>query len=284
MFRAYYYLVKPGIIRGNIITAGAGFFLASKGDIDWGLLAATLGGLSLVIASACAFNNYLDRDIDAKMARTRKRALVIGSISEKNALIFATVIGLAGSTILGVFTSQLAQLVALLGLFFYVVVYGYAKRRTVWGTAIGSISGATPPVVGYTAVAGRLDWPAVILFIILVFWQMPHFYSIAIFNMKQYASAKIPVLPIKKGVRAAKFQIAAYVTAFMAAAASLSVFGYTGYLYLSAVAVFGLFWLRLCILGFQAKDDSAWAKNIFRFSLLVLTILSLTISLDSWLP
>lgn len=238
----------------------------------------------MVISSACVFNNYLDRDIDAKMARTRKRELVSGSVSSKNALIYASVLGFAGSMILGVYTNTLTQLIALVGLFAYVVVYGVAKRATVHGTVIGSISGAVPPVVGYCAVTGRLDTAALLLFLILVFWQMPHFYAIASYRSADYASAGIPVLPLKHGAKNTKHQIVGYILAFIVATMLLSVFGYTSVSYLVVITLVGLAWLRLALAGFKAKDDDAWAHKLFRFSLIVTLVFSIMISINAWLP
>ncbi len=282
--KKYYRLAKPGMIYGNSLFAIGGFFLASKGHIHFSLFLAMLVGLALVMASGCVFNNYLDRDIDAKMSRTKKRALVAGSISGQNALIYACLLGLAGSTILGVWTNTLTQLIALAGLFAYVVLYGFGKRRTVHGTVIGSISGAIPPVVGYCAVTDHLDGGALLLFLILVFWQMPHFYAIAIYRFKDYAAAKIPVLPLKKGIRATKLQIAGYIVAFIAASVQLTVFGYTGYSYLVVMAIVGAAWLRLALLGFKTKDDNAWARKVFFTSLAITVVFSLMISINAWLP
>src|SRR6185437_15386626 len=169
VLRTYYRLTKPGIVYGNSITAAAGFFLASRGHVDWGKFLAMLVGLALVIASACVFNNYLARHIDTRMDRTKKRALAIGAISHRAALIYASALGLTGLLILAVFTTWLATLCALAGHVLYVAAYGYTKRRTPWGTEVGAISGAAPPVVGYTAVTGHFDAGALILFLILVF-------------------------------------------------------------------------------------------------------------------
>lgn len=282
--RKYYRLTKPGIIYGNALTATGGFLLASKGHIDAGLFAAMLGGLALVIASACVFNNYTDRDIDAKMARTKARALVSGAISARNALIYATLLGSAGSIILGLYTNSLAQAVALAGLFAYVVLYSLAKRRTVHGTVIGSISGAVPPVVGYCAVTNHLDGGALLLFLILVFWQMPHFYAIATYRSKDYAVARIPVLPLKAGLRNTKLQMVGYIIAFIVASLLLSVFGYTGYSYLAVMSLVGLAWLALALQGFKAKDSNAWARKLFRFSLIVTLVFSIMISINAWVP
>ncbi|MBA3757677.1 protoheme IX farnesyltransferase [Candidatus Saccharibacteria bacterium] len=284
MLKPYYLLAKPGIIRGNAITATAGFFLASKGNIDFSLYIAMLGGLSLTIASACVFNNYIDRDIDSKMARTKKRALVSGTISVTSALIYALILGIIGAALLALFINLITLAIALIGLFFYVVAYGYFKRHSVYGTLVGSISGAVPPVVGYTSVSGSIDLAAAILFLILVMWQMPHFFAIAIYRFKDYRTAGIPVLPVKKGLLNTKINMFVYIVAFIFTCLALGIFGYTGFTYLLVVLALGFFWLRLGLQGFGAADDRAWAKKMFKSSLLVITLLSLTISLDAWLP
>src|SRR5579863_9785702 len=139
MLTDYVKLAKPRIIMGNVITAIAGFTLASKGHYNIVLLCAVLLGLSLIVASACVFNNYIDRDIDKMMVRTRTRALVIGAISPKNALIFGAVLGIG--------TNALTLLMALAGFAIYVFLYTFLKYTTVYGTEIGSIAGAVPPVV-----------------------------------------------------------------------------------------------------------------------------------------
>ncbi len=233
MFKAYYQLTKPGIIYGNAITTVAGFFLASKGHFNLGLFLAALIGISLVIASGCVFNNYIDKDLDATMERTKNRALVTGAISVRGAIVFGAILGLLGLATLGLLTNTLTAEIALLGLFFYVVLYSLAKRRSVYGTIVGSISGAVPPVVGYCAVTGRFDLGALILFLILVFWQMPHFYAIAIFRQQDYTAAGLPVLPVVKGLRTTKIHILFYILAFTIAAAALYIFKFAGIAVLS---------------------------------------------------
>lgn len=280
----YYQLTKPGIIRGNAITAAAGFFLASAGSINFAAFGAMLAGIILVMASGCVFNNYMDRGIDKKMQRTKKRALVTGSIPARNALIFASLMGILGTWLLAIYVNLLTASIGVFGLFAYVILYGIAKRKSVHGTAVGSISGAVPPVVGYVAVTNQLDMVALLLFVILVCWQMPHFYAIAIFRMKEYASAGIPVLPIKKGLYATKVQIILYIIAFTAASCSLAALGYTSYTYLVVMAVLSIAWLRLALKGFETKDDNKWARKVFGLSLIVLLVFSSLISLDSFLP
>ena len=282
--KTYYGLTKPGIIRGNAITAAAGFFLAANGRVDVGLFIAMLAGLSLIIASGCVFNNYIDSDIDARMDRTKNRALVSGRVTGKNALVYATVLGIFGSLILATMINLLALYLALAGLFFYVVVYGFAKRRGAYGTLVGSISGAIPPLVGYGAVSGRLDLAALILFVILVTWQMPHFYAIAMYRLDDYERAGIPVLPAAKGMSITKKRIIFYVQAYLFATLGLSVFGFTGYTYFALATVLGVTWLWLALRGIKARDDKKWAHLMFRFSLLALSLLCLTIYFDRLLP
>lgn len=281
VIRDYYYLTKPGIIRGNLIAAVAGFLLASGGDVDWGIFLGMLVGLGLIIASACVFNNYLDRSIDSKMDRTSKRALVIGSVSERNALVFATTLGFAGSLVLGTYTDWLAQVIALFGLFTYVMIYGYFKRRTIYGTLVGSIAGAVPPVVGYVAVTNSLDTAALLLFIILVCWQMPHFYAIAIWRLADYKAAAIPVWPAVKGVYKTKVQILVFIVAFTVASSLLSVYDYTSTAFLVLALVLGLSWMWIGVQGFNTKNDTSWAKKMFLFSLVVMLATCVGISVDS---
>lgn len=283
MLKQYYAVTKPGIIRGNLITAAAGFFLASRAEVDWLLLTATLAGLALIIASACVFNNYLDRDIDAKMARTKKRALVTGKISPKTALAYASGLEILGALILARFSTNWALYAALAGFLFYVLVYGVSKRSTAWATVIGSVPGATPPVVGYSAVTDRLDGEALLLFLILILWQIPHFYAIAIFRMKEYAAAKVPVLPIKIGVAATKRQILAFVALFTMAALSLALLDYTGPFYAAGIALVGGLWLWHGFFSYRSTDDIKWARGMFNTSLVVISAWSLLIILDSWL-
>jgi protoheme IX farnesyltransferase len=243
-----------------------------------------LVGLSLIIGSACVFNNYIDRDIDKKMARTKKRATVTGEVSTLAVLLYGTILGILGSIILGVWTNYLTLAVALVGWFSYVVLYGYFKRRSTLGTVVGSISGAVPPVVGYCAFTDKLDGGALILFLILVFWQMPHFYAIAIYRLKDYAQAKIPVLPAKKGIKTTKIEMLLYLIGFVLAVATLKIFDYTGYTYLIVMLVLSLYWLWQGIGGFKTSDDNLWAKKMFFTSLIIISAFSVVLVLNPWLP
>jgi heme o synthase len=276
----YLKLTKPGIIMGNAITAAAGFMLACRGHFSLGLFLAAIAGLSLIVAAGCVFNNYMDRDTDKKMSRTQTRALATGSVSVRAALIFAIILGTAGSAILALFTNALTLFIALVGFVIYVFFYGLLKYRTMYGTEIGSIAGAVPPVVGYCAVSNLLDGGAFLIFLIIALWQMPHFFAIALFRSKEYAAASIPVLPLVKGIDTTKFRMVFYTMAFIASTILLTFFGYTGYVYLTITTLLGFTWLLLCLKGFKATSNERWAHKMFRFSLVVVTILCLMISVD----
>jgi protoheme IX farnesyltransferase len=281
VLRDYYTLTKPGIIRGNIVTAAAGFFLASPVVVDYWRLLAVLAGMSLVIASACVCNNYLDRDIDQKMDRTKGRPSVTGSVSLRAAMIYAAILGLAGGVILASWVNWLTAAIGFTGFVFYVVVYGYTKRHSVHGTLIGTISGATPPVAGYTAVTNQLDSAAIILFVILVCWQMAHFYGIALYRLNDYKAANIPVMPAVHGVKVTKIQLLVWILLFTIAAGLLTVYGYTGNTYLVIVLVVGLSWLGLSLRDYRRLTAERWGRKVFLLSLLVITLVSLAIATGS---
>lgn len=282
MIRTYYLLTKPGIIMGNLITTISGFALASRGQFDPWLFFATLVGLGAVIGSACVFNNYIDRDLDRKMARTRNRPLAQRLISGWSALLYAILLGISGIGCLALFTNGLATGVALIGFFIYVGLYSFWKAKTTYATAVGSIAGAIPPVVGYCAVSHCFDLGAALLFMLLVLWQMPHFFSIAMYRIHEYKAASVPVMPLLKGNHATKIRMLLYIAGFCLASLLLIGCGYTGYVYLTCAIASGAAWLYLGWQGFKAENDVIWARKMFRLSLVIITALCLSISLSSW--
>ncbi|HEY0286596.1 MAG TPA: heme o synthase [Pseudomonas sp.] len=274
-------ITKPGIIFGNVLSVAGGFFLASKGHVDFGLFLAAIIGTSLVVASGCVFNNCIDRDIDVKMERTKNRVLVQGLVSLNMALIFATVLGIAGVGLLYTKANPLAALFAVIGFVIYVGFYSlYLKRKSVHGTLVGSLSGAMPPVIGYVAVSNSFDLAALTLLVMFSLWQMPHSYAIAIFRFNDYLAASIPVLPVKRGIRVAKLHILIYILAFVLATLMLTFGGYAGLNYLAVAAAMGMYWLYMAWTGYKAKDDTVWARKLFVFSIFTITALSVAMSLD----
>ena len=280
--REYYRLTKPGIIYGNDIAVIGGFLLASRWHVDVLLLIATLLGISLIMASGCVFNNYIDRDIDAVMERTKHRALVEGRIPGTSALIFGTCLYIVGAAILALFTNATTLTVAIFGLIVYVFFYSlWSKRYSVHSTLIGAMAGAVPPVVGYCAVTNNFDTAAVLLFLILAIWQLPHAFAIAIYRLKDYAAASIPVLPVAYGVHTTKVAMSTSIAAFGAISLLLTRYGYTGYLYLVVMTVVSLVWFIESIRGFKTADDVRWGRRMFFFSLIALLIFCAMISLDT---
>lgn len=276
----YYLLIKPGIILGNLFTVAMGFFLASKGLFNFWLFLATMIGLAFIMASACIFNNYIDRQVDKKMKRTQNRALASGAISVRSAIILAVLLAVIGNVVLFFYTNLLTVMVAGVGFFVYVILYSMWKCRTVYGTAIGSIAGAVPPVVGYCAVSNHFDMGAVVLFTMLVLWQMPHFFAIAMLHFDDYRKAEIPVLPIKKGVHRTKVHMALYILGFIITAAMLTFFHYTGYVYLIVTTGIGLLWLALSLHGFTSENDVLWGKKMFRLSLVLIMAICFVVPFD----
>jgi heme o synthase len=279
--KKYILVTKPGIIFGNLVTTAGGFLLASKGRIDIAALLLTITGISLVVASGCVFNNFIDRHLDRKMARTCNRVLAQGLMSPKAAVFYASLLGTTGVALLWSATNMLCVTIVLFGFAIYVGVYSlYLKRHSVYGTLIGSLAGAAPPLAGYCAAGNCFDPGALILFSIFTLWQMPHCYAIAIYRLKDYAAAGIPVLPAHQGMPAAKKYIVVYILAFMAAALMLTIGGYTGYMYLAVAAAMSLSWLWMALAGFKKSDKRIWAKKLFIFSILTIAVLSVMMATD----
>ena len=277
----YLLVTKPGIVFANLLSATVGFLLASKGDVDFTALTGVLAGISLVVASACVFNNIIDRDTDRKMERTKNRVLAQKALSPKTAFFYALILCVTGTAVLSAATNTLSVVVVLSGFAIYVGVYSlYLKRRSVFAALIGSLAGAAPPLAGYCAVGNRLDMGALILLSIFSLWQMPHCYAIAVFRLKDYAKAGIPVLPVRRGVRVAKKHIIGYILVFTGASLLPTLGGYTGYGYFAVALAVGLIWLYLASAGFRTSNDRLWAKRMFTFSIVVIFSLSVMMAMD----
>ncbi len=270
---AYIALIKPGIVMGNAMTALAGFALGAQNHWDLKALFSTIFGLCLVMSSACVFNNIIDRIADSKMQRTKNRPLATGAISTVRAQIYGSCLGVLGICQLAIGSYPLAAACAATGFAIYVALYSLIKYKSHYSTLIGSVAGAIPPLVGYLGATGVLDAGAYILFVIVALWQMPHFFAIAIYRLHEYAAASIPLLPLKRGLFATKLHMLFYTIVFVLAESLLYFFGYTTLTYLYIVSILGCVWLGICITGFLCKNETAWARKMFIFSLIVITSL-----------
>lgn len=282
---AYVRVAKPGIVLGNLVAATGGALLASRGRLDLALVAPTLAGILLMVASACVLNNLLDRDLDKKMQRTRNRILVQGRMTPGAAIRYASIMGAAGTAVLVSATNALATVIVLFGFAIYVGVYTtYLKPSSRHSTAFGSLAGAAPPLAGYCSVSNRFDTGAWVLLAMFILWQLPHFYAIAIVRAEDYAAASIPALPVTRPVSVAKRHIIGYVLGFVPVSLMLTVSGYTGSLYLVVAAAVGLGWLGIAMSGWRATDEKRWARRLFSFSILTILTLSLMMSVDALGP
>lgn len=281
-WKHYVNLAKPRMVLENLITAFGGFWVASRWDIDWPLLIYVLIGSGLVMGSACVFNNYLDREHDMKMERTRKRAIPSGLISPASALVYGAVLGVIGTAVLYFLAGPLPALFGLIGHVVYVLVYTYwLKPTSTWSTSVGGIAGSMPPVIGYCAVTGEVDLGAVLLFALLFLWQPPHFWVLGIWKRKEYSEAGFKMLPVVKGVKRTKWQMVPYLAALYPTTILLYVYGYLGMIFLIGGLVLLTLWTWECLRGFRAVDESAWGKRSFKYSIYYLTLISLLMVVDT---
>ncbi len=283
--RSYLQLIKPGITLSNTLSGVAGFFLAAS-LVTFSLTAfvGAVFGIAFIIASACVANNILDRDIDKRMKRTSKRDVASGTISITKAMIFSIVLGAIGFGFLALWTNMLTLLLGVLAYIWYVAIYGIAKRTTPYSTIIGGVAGALPPMAGYTALTGRIDAAAIILFLILFFWQLPHFYAISMFRKADYAEAKLPVWAVTYGMKSTKRQIFISVVLYAITASLLTLYGYTGIIYLVLSSALSVYWVYKGIVLYRKVDDVKWARSMFGVSLLVLLAMIVLISVGGYLP
>ena len=276
--------VKTGIIKSNLFPMFAGLTLAlytyqihlfdKIPEIIFALI-----GTILVIGAAGTFNNLYDRDIDLIMERTKNRPTVTGEITFKSALALAILMTVLGIIILSLAT-PLAALLGFLGVFFYVVPYTmWSKRRTIYNTEIGSISGAMPPLIGWAAIYPDITHPAIIgLFIVMVIWQMPHFYAIAIRKHDEYKAAGVPMLPVVKGVRRTYIQTNVYLIVLISTS---FLFGTLSLGLMLVALLLNVFWLILSVRGYKKMDSEKWARSMFVYSLFHMTILFSTVIIYS---
>jgi protoheme IX farnesyltransferase len=280
-WRDFIHITKPRIIRTNLFAAFGGFWLASQWDVNIWLMISMLIGSTLVMACACVLNNFLDRELDQKMDRTRHRPLATGRLQPKVVFWYGTLLGVLGLIVL-FNINILSGILGAIGIFVYVVIYtAWLKRTSTWSTSVGGISGAMPPVIGYCAVTGTLDPAAWILFFILFLWQPPHFWALGIRRKEEYRAAGFPLLPVVKGTLRTKIQMIPYVVILIPTSILLYVYEYVGKIYLFTALIAGLIWLGYCLAGFKTKDDDVWAKKTFMVSIYYLTLIFLVMIMNT---
>lgn len=240
-FSDYVALAKPRLNFLVVVTTGVGYFMAQSGATDWARLFHTLLGTALSAAGASALNQYLERDLDLKMARTHDRPLAAGRIGLVEGLLFAVLLCAAGILELRLFVNSLTATLAALTLGSYVLLYTPLKRRSTLCTIVGAVPGAIPIVMGWTAVRASISPEALALFGILFFWQMPHFLAIAILYRDDYATAGLKVLPVvDPDLRATARQIVLYAAALIPISLLPTILHFAGGLYFAAALLLGM--------------------------------------------
>ena len=279
-WRDYVALTKPRIMTLLLLTGAAGVFAGAQGVPDPGLLVATLFGLGLACGGASALNHVLDRDIDQSMGRTSKRPVAGGRVSPELALEFGLALSALSFVLLTSLVNVLAAVLALIGNLFYVLVYTrWLKRSTPQNIVIGGAAGAVPPLVGWAAATGNLTLPALYLFLIVFFWTPPHFWALALLIKRDYAAAKIPMLPVVRGDRETARQILLYTIVLVALTLVPVITGTFGPVYLAAAAVLGGQFLRLAW-ALRRELTPRRASVLFHYSLAYLALLFVAIAIE----
>jgi protoheme IX farnesyltransferase len=280
----YYELTKPRVVMLIVFTAIVGMFLAVPGLPPWsGFIWGTIG-IALQAASAAAVNQIIDRNIDARMARTCGRPLVTGALTMTESIAFATVLGIAGFVLLWFLVNPLTAVLTQFTLIGYAGIYTlYLKRATPQNIVIGGAAGAAPPVLGWVAVTGEVHPHSLILFLIIFIWTPPHFWALAIERHKEYAAADIPMLPVTHGLEFTRTQVLLYTVLLTAVTVLPFAVGMSGWLYLAGTLVLdGLF----LYYAFRLKyaPIPGLPMKTFGYSIVYLMAIFTLLLVDHYLP
>jgi len=293
--RDYWDLTKPKVVALIVFTALVGMCLAIPGrpsleQVRAGLLGFL--GIWLAASAAAAINQLLDARIDAQMARTSWRPLVVGKVKPAQVLVFAAILTLISMAILVLWVNVITAVLTFASLIGYAVIYTvYLKRATPQNIVIGGLAGAAPPLLGWAAVTGMQgpwDWGYALLLVLIIFlWTPPHFWALAIFRRADYAKASIPMLPVTHGVEYTRGQIFLYSVLLVVSTLLPVVFGMSGVLYLAGAAGLnaGFLWYAWRI---QSPPDELFSMRMFRYSIVYLMLLFAFLLVDHyllfWLP
>jgi len=254
---AYVTLTKPDVTFLVVITTVAGFYLGSRGALDWILLLHTLCGTLLVAGGTAALNQYVERDVDAVMRRTASRPLPTGQLQPREVLVFGVVTIVLGTIWLAVAVNALASLVALATCLLYLCVYTPLKTHTTLATAVGAIPGALPPLIGWAAARGSLSLGGWVLFAILFFWQFPHFMAIAWVYRADYARAGIRMLPTVDPKGDTTFRLIICTSVILVWVSALpSVLGMAGIHYFFGAMILGMVLLQVGLWANRSRTNA----------------------------
>ena len=271
--KPYIEISKPRVVLLMIFTSLIGMLLANPLNINFLLLIIANSGIALMAFSAGAINQLVDQKVDRIMDRTKKRPLPSGELKEINVIVYSIVIGFIGFVTLFFYVNQLTAYLTFASLVGYAFIYTmYLKRATPQNIVIGGAAGATPPLLGWTAITGSVDYMAVIMFLIIFMWTPPHFWALALAKKDEYAAAKIPMLPVTHGDNFTRIHITLY-TLMMSVCSFLPfLIGFSGKFYLFGSIVLNLFFLYLTI-SMQISKSNNLSFKIFNYSIIYLSAL-----------
>ncbi|MCV6611472.1 MAG: heme o synthase [Amphritea sp.] len=280
--RAYLELCKPRVVAVMLLTAVVGMFLAAPGLPDiYTIIWATLG-IGLMAGGAAAVNHVMDRQIDARMARTHRRPLPQGKVSAAQALIFAGLLSMAGMMILTLLVNQLTAWLTLAALVGYAVIYTVLlKRATPLNIVIGGIAGAAPPLLGWVAITGAVEADSLLLVLIIFAWTPPHFWALCIHKKDDYARAGIPMLPVTHGESYTRLQILLYSVLMVLTTLFPFMTGMSGLIYLAGMTVLNIRFMQWAWRVYHGTDSQA-PLAMFWFSIKYIMWLFAVLLLDHY--
>ncbi len=286
---AYVSLTKPRVIELLLVTTLPTMVLAARGIPPVGLMAATLVGGALAAGAANVLNCYLDRDIDAVMHRTRRRPTVTGAVSPAATLVFGATLGVVALTLLWFAVNPISAAFAAGAVAIYIVGYTMVlKRRTPQNIVWGGAAGCMPVLIGWSAVTGGVSWAALLLFGVVFFWTPPHYWPLSMKFRADYAAAGVPMLPVVRRDSQVASQMVGYTLAMIACSLLLVPVAGMTWVYGVVAAVLGLWFLGSCLsLLRQARDPEHHklrAMRVFHHSITYLTLLSVAVVVDVFLP
>ncbi len=277
---SYVNLMKPHVTVLLLGVTVATMAIAREGLPDLKLVLATLIGGAMAAGSANCINCYIDRDIDQVMTRTQRRSLPAGKVQPVQALIFGLFLGAGSFVVFALFVNLLCALLSLAAILFYVFVYTlWLKRASTQNIVIGGAAGAVPVLIGWAAVTGTVSLPAIWLFAIIFYWTPPHFWALSLLIEKDYARAKVPMLPVVMGERETKKQILLYSLILLAVTLILFAMQAMGYFYLAGAVILGgiLVYMSIRLLLDSTKK---WARTLFWYSNCYLALIFTVMVLD----
>lgn len=277
----YLALTKPRITLLVLVTTAVAFWIAAK-DFSLGLFLITLAGTGLASSAAGVFNCLIDRDVDALMARTRTRPLPAGRVQPLSAALWGVTLTLASFAVLALGANLLAANLALFAILFYTFVYTrWLKRASPWCTEIGGIAGAMPPLIGWAAATGQIEAPGLVLFGILLLWQPPHFWALALGRTEEYRAANLPILPVVHGERVTRRRSFFYTLVLLLVSVALFYpLKVTGAVYAGGASILGLGFAYLAWRDWRFPSP-AGGKKLFLYSMLYLALVFLLLVLDA---